>query len=71
MCFLIGIWSTDVFGEAADANEAIEVDFLNGQIIRGVCSENLHFAVKRFGEILPDFCRANGADVAHFIEVVR
>ena len=66
MCFVIGMWSTNVFGEAANAEEAIEVDFLNGQIIRGACSENLQSAVKRFGEILPDFCRANGADVTHF-----
>ena len=69
MCFVIGVWSTDVFGEAAIADEAIEVDFLKGNVIRGVCSENLRSAVKRFAEILPNFCRTNGADLTHFVEL--
>lgn len=69
MCFIIGIWSTDVFGEAAAGDGVIEVDFLNGQIVRGSCSKNLCSAVKRFAEVLPEFCRANGADVSDFAEL--
>ena len=66
MCFVIGIWSTDVFGEAAAGDGLIEVDFLGGQVVRGTCSDNIRSAVKRFAEILPEFCRANGADAGDF-----
>jgi hypothetical protein len=67
MCFIIGIWGTDVFGEAASGDGVIEVDFLSGQIINGTCSDNLRSAAKRFAEVLPEFCRANGADVSDFV----
>ena len=30
LCFVIGYWGTDVFGEAAAGDGVIEVDFLNG-----------------------------------------
>jgi hypothetical protein len=66
MCFIIGTWSTDVFGEAAAGEGFIEVDFLGGRIVRGTCSENLRSAAERFADVLPEFCRANGADVSDF-----
>ncbi len=66
MCFVIGIWSLDVFGEAAAGDGVIEVDFLHGRIVHGACSENLRKAVTRFANVLPGFCLVNGADVANF-----
>src|ERR1700735_3040257 len=67
MCFVIGVWSVDVFGEAvASKDGVIEVDFLHGQIVRGDASNSLRSAAARFAEVLPEFCRKNGADVADF-----
>jgi len=67
LCFVIGYHPVDVFGEAASTEEGIiEVDFLQGQIVGGQASENLKLAVARFAEVLPKFCRDNGADVADF-----
>jgi hypothetical protein len=67
MCFVIGVWSVDVFGEAfASKDGVIEVDFLHGQIVRGDASDSLRSAAARFAEILPEFCQKNGADVADF-----
>jgi hypothetical protein len=61
--FLIGSCWLDVFGEAASSQAGvIEVDFLNGSIVRGEASENLKFAAARFAEVLPGFCRDNGAE---------
>ncbi|KQN75068.1 hypothetical protein [Devosia sp. Leaf64] len=67
LCFVIGYWNTDVFGEAAAGDGVLEVDFLNGRIVRGTFSENLRGAVVRFQEVLPSFCTANGADISDFI----
>jgi hypothetical protein len=67
MCFVIGVWSVDVFGEAvASKDGVIEVDFLHGRIVRGDASDSLRSAAARFAEVLPEFCRKSGADVADF-----
>lgn len=67
MCFVIGIWSVDVFGEAAASKDGvIEVDFLHGQIVKGDASDSLRSAAARFAEVLPEFCRKNGAKVGDF-----
>lgn len=67
LCFVIGYWGTDVFGEAAAGDGVIEVDFLNGLIVHGTGSANLRGAVARFRDVLPSFCVANGADISDFI----
>lgn len=67
LAFVIGYHPTDVFGEAAsDGDGVIEIDFLHGRIVRGMASDNLRSAALRFAEVLPSFCRDNGADVADF-----
>jgi hypothetical protein len=66
LCFVIGYWSTDVFGEAAAGDGILEVDFLNGQIVHGGGSMNLRSAIARFREVLPSFCVTNGADISDF-----
>lgn len=65
--FVIGHYPMDVFGEAASSPEGlIEVDFLNGRVVRGRSSGNLEMAVARFAEALPKFCERNGAQAADF-----
>ncbi|WP_375194937.1 hypothetical protein [Sphingobium sp.] len=65
--FVIGYYPMDVFGEAAfSPMGAIEVDFLNGHILRGEASDSLQAAAAHYAEALPEFCRANGADPADF-----
>lgn len=67
LAFVIGYHPMDVFGEAASsAGGVIEVDFLKGDIVRGKASENLKAAAARFAEVLPVFCRENGAEAADF-----
>jgi len=67
LCFIIGYHHADVFGEAALCKDgAIEIDFLNGQIVRGDASDSLTSAAARFAVALPEFCRHNGSDIAHF-----
>lgn len=67
LAFVIGYHPVDVFGEAASSSDGvIEVDFLHGRIVRGTGSDNLRSAARRFAEVLPSFCRDNGADVADF-----
>src|ERR1700690_4226668 len=64
---VIGYHPMDVFGEAASSQGGvIEVDFLNGRIARGKASDSLKAAVARFAEVLPRFCRDNGAEVTDF-----
>jgi hypothetical protein len=67
LCFVVGYHETDVFGEAAlSKGGVIEIDFLNGRVVRGDASDNLKSAAARFAEALPRFCRDNGADAADF-----
>lgn len=64
---VIAYYPMDVFGEAASSPEAlIEVDFLNGRVVRGKPSEELEAAVALFAEVLPEFCQSNGAAVTDF-----
>ncbi len=64
---VIGYHPMDVWSEAvSSACGVIEVDFLNGCILRGGASDNLRAAAVRFAEVLPNFCRENGADAADF-----
>ena len=65
--FVIGYHEMDVFGEAASSlGGVIEVDFLNGCVIRGEASDSLKAAVAQFAKALPDFCRENGAEATDF-----
>jgi hypothetical protein len=65
--FVIGHYPMDVFGEAALSPESvIEVDFLNGRVVRGQPSGSLEVAVALFAEALPGFCESNGAQSTDF-----
>jgi hypothetical protein len=67
LCFVIGYHPVDIFGEAAlSKNRLIEVDFLEGRIVRGNASDNLKLAAASFKDILPKFCLDNGASLADF-----
>lgn len=65
--FVIGYHPMDVFGEAASSpGGAIEVDLLNGRVVRGNASQSLTAAAVRFAEVLPTFCKSNGAQTKDF-----
>ena len=67
LAFVIGVWNLDVFGEAAASPEGLmEVDFLNGTIVRGRASDKLRAATVRFAEVFPTFCEKHGAEAADF-----
>lgn len=67
LAFVIGYYPIDVFGEAASSPESlIEVDFLQGRIVRGNPSADLKAAVALFAEALPAFCQKNGAEADDF-----
>lgn len=67
LAFVIGYHQMDVFGEAASSQDGlIEIDFLNGCIVRGNASDSLKHGAVRFAEVLPDFCRENGAEASDF-----
>ncbi|WOH67120.1 hypothetical protein [Bradyrhizobium sp. BWA-3-5] len=55
--FLIGIYQTDVFGEARrNPEHCIVVDFLTGEIVEGRASRSLADAIALYGKALPDLC---------------
>jgi hypothetical protein len=63
----IGVWMTNIFGEARRSPEGfITVNFLNGEIVGGKASGSLSRAVRRYSEALPDLCQKQGATVSHF-----
>ncbi|WP_327752977.1 hypothetical protein VVT58_15135 [Sphingobium sp. SJ10-10] len=65
--FVIGYYPMDVFGEAASSPEAlIEIDFLNGRVVRGAPSGELEAAIVLYAEGLPEFCQSNGAKITDF-----
>jgi hypothetical protein len=66
--FLIGMYATDIFGEAAATPEGfIEVDFLTGAASGGKTSDELSQALTLYAkEALPDLCKRHGADVLEF-----
>ena len=67
--FLIGMYATDVFGEARK-NPAgfLIVDFLNGTI-QGRASASLAKAVSLYRDTLPLLCEKHGASVSYFREL--
>jgi hypothetical protein len=70
LCLVIGHFDTDVYGEAAlSQGGALTIDFLGGRVIEGAASPSLTEAVRQFGETLPAFCSANGANVNDVREI--
>ena len=65
--FLIGVYGTDVFGEAARSPEGfIEVDFLTGATVGAQPSPSLARAIRLYADALPALCESQGAVVSDF-----
>lgn len=70
MGFLVGVYQTDVFGEACRSPErCIVVDFLSGKVIKGGASPSLARAIALYGKVLPDLCVKHRASYAMFHEL--
>jgi hypothetical protein len=66
MGFLIGVYGTDVFGEAALSPDGVlEVNFLKGTTV-GRVSLSLAKAIRLYAEALPQLCESQGVKVADF-----
>jgi hypothetical protein len=67
MGFLIGVYRTDIFGEARKSPEGfITVDFLNGTSTGGIASASLAKAIKLYSEALPSLCEKHGLSASSF-----
>ena len=54
----IGVYATDVFGEAEESPDGfITVDFLNGKVAAGSGSARLEGAVRLYRDVLESVCR--------------
>lgn len=63
MCFMAGMFSADIFGEAAASPEGhITVDFKTGSTSGSPASPALANAVRHYSELLPDLARKHGLD---------
>lgn len=67
---LIGVYATEIFGEAARSPERyILVDFLNGTTSGGPTSESLAKAIALYAKALCDLCQRHGTDISAFREL--
>ena len=65
ICFMAGIYSVDIHGEAAASEGGyINVDFLTGSTSGGRASKDLQHAVARFSELLPDLAKRHGIEAS-------
>ncbi|HEV2083345.1 MAG TPA: hypothetical protein VGR32_12960 [Brevundimonas sp.] len=70
MGFLIGLYETDVFAEAASNPDGfIEVDFLTGTSV-GQVSPSLAKAISLYAQALPRLCQKQGVAVADFDRLI-
>ncbi|HET9638174.1 MAG TPA: hypothetical protein VFP12_03115 [Allosphingosinicella sp.] len=68
MGFMIGVYATDVYGEAAgSAGGAIAVDFLEGAVVEGDASCGLREAVALYRDALPGLCAKHGGSIDDFM----
>jgi len=65
ICFMAGIYSVDIHGEAAASVEGhITVDFLTGVTSGAHVSKDLGKAIKRYSELLPDLAKRHSIDIS-------
>lgn len=65
ICFMAGVYSVDVFGEASSSREGhVTVDFLTGSTTGSPVSDGLCQAIRRYAELLPALARKHGVDMA-------
>ncbi len=70
MGLMIGVYETDVFGEAAgSAGGAITVDLLAGTVVEGDPSSSLRRAVALYRDSLPALCTRHGGSIDDFREL--
>jgi hypothetical protein len=63
----IGVYGTDVFGEAEESPDGfITIDFLHGNVAAGCASERLEGAVRLYRDVLEGVCRKHGVSVSAF-----
>ena len=63
----IGLYETDVFGEAEKSSEGfVRIDFLNGNVAAGSGSAQLEEAVGLYRGALENVCTKHGASVSSF-----
>ncbi|WP_343699812.1 hypothetical protein [Caulobacter sp.] len=64
---MIGVYSMDIFGEAAASPEGfIEVDFLSGATTGAATSASLARAISLYAAALPSLCKSHGVEVTDF-----
>jgi hypothetical protein len=70
VCFLIGYYPTDIFGEASRSPEGfITVDFLAGTCRAGTPSQSLAQAIALFKDALAKLCIRHGTSISAFREL--
>ncbi|HKR42410.1 MAG TPA: hypothetical protein VJU59_22520, partial [Paraburkholderia sp.] len=63
ICIMAGIYSVDIYREAASSIEGhIIVDFKTGSTSGSPVSPDLKHAIHRFSELLPDLAKKHGLD---------
>lgn len=63
MGFMIGVYGTDIFGEAGRSKEGvIAVDFLTGRVISGEASPFLSKAVSLYRTAFDELCLKHGVE---------
>lgn len=63
ICFMAGVYSVDIHGEASASPEGhIVVDFLTGSASGSPVSADLKHAIHRFSELLPELAQKHGLD---------
>ena len=63
ICFMVGIYSVDIYGEAAASLEGhIVVDFKAGSTSGSPVSANLGNAIRCYAELLPELANRHGLD---------
>jgi hypothetical protein len=65
ICFMVGIYSVDIHGEAAASPEGhIFVDFLTASTSGAPMSPGLARAIRSYSEMLPELARSHGLDAS-------
>jgi hypothetical protein len=65
MCFMLGTYFIDIFGEAAASPEGhVLVDFVAGTTSGSPVSEGLSRAIQRCSELLPELAKKHGLDAS-------
>jgi hypothetical protein len=65
ICFMVGIYSADIHGEAAASPEGhIDVDFLTGTTSGSPISAELRRTIQKYAEMLPELAKKHEIDAA-------